>query len=81
MRAYILFKTKPGEDQQVARTLKEVSDPQLRILQADAVVGSYDVILECESQNLDDLGEALAEVIQTIPGVLQTTTCLSIRLA
>jgi DNA-binding Lrp family transcriptional regulator len=81
MRAYILFKTKPGEDQQVARTLKEVSDPRLRILQADTVVGSYDVILECESQNLDDLGEALAEVIQTIPGVLHTTTCLSIRLA
>ena len=81
MRAYILLRTKPGEDQRVARALKAVNDPRLRALQADAVIGQHDVVLECESQNLDDLGDALVEVVQTIPGVLHTTTCLSVRLA
>jgi hypothetical protein len=43
--------------------------------------GQHDVVLECESQNLVDLGDALVEVVQTIPGVLHATTCLSVRLA
>lgn len=79
MRAYVLIHTEPGKEQMVVQVLRSLGDP--RILHADAVVGPYDVVVECEGSSLDVLGAALEQQIQPVAGIASTTTCLSIKLA
>ena len=43
--------------------------------QAQAVTGSYDVIVRAEAQNIDELGQLVVARVQAVAGITRTLTC------
>ncbi|MBW3657339.1 MAG: Lrp/AsnC ligand binding domain-containing protein, partial [Actinobacteria bacterium] len=47
---------------------------------ADDVTGPYDVIVQAEADNVDELGRMVVSRIQAIDGITRTLTCPVVRL-
>jgi DNA-binding Lrp family transcriptional regulator len=45
---------------------------------ADAISGEYDIVVTCESPDINALGTLIVERIQRLDGVHKTTTCLAV---
>ena len=43
---------------------------------ADAITSEYDVVVTCESPDINALGTLIVDGIQRLEGVHKTTTCL-----
>ncbi len=80
MRAYVLIESAVGKASTVGAGVKKMSMPDAKVVSVDAVTGPFDVIALLESDDLDKLGRAITEGIQTVDGVQRTTTCLVVRL-
>jgi DNA-binding Lrp family transcriptional regulator len=74
MKAYVLFKLRTGEVRDVLRELKRVE----AITEVSMTFGPFDAVAVVKAKDLSDLGHLLATVIQPIPGVLETLTCLAV---
>ena len=72
--AYILLETAPGTIRDVANMLREIEE----LHTVDLVTGPHDIIAVLDIPDMDSLGDLLAEKVRTIPGVVRTTTCLSV---
>ena len=72
--AYILLDTAPGTIRDVADMLREIEEMHI----VDVVTGPHDIIAVLETTDVDQLGDLLAERVRTIPGVIRTTTCLTV---
>jgi DNA-binding Lrp family transcriptional regulator len=73
MKAYVLINVKMGRVREVVNNLKR-SD---KVEEASMTFGPYDAVALVRVESLDELGSLLANVIQPIPGVLETLTCLA----
>lgn len=80
VRGYILIETDVGVARSVGAQITAMQRDHSRVRSVDTVTGPYDVIVYLECDDLDELGEALSEGIQAVPGVKRTTTCLAVRL-
>ncbi|MFQ5880067.1 MAG: Lrp/AsnC ligand binding domain-containing protein [Dehalococcoidia bacterium] len=80
MRAYVLIEAKLGMAREVGENLRRLALSEANVLSVDTVTGPFDVIALLEAADLDRLGQAVAEAIQSIEGVGRTTTCLVVRL-
>lgn len=80
VRGYILIETDVGVARSVAAQIVAMQRERSHVRSVDTVTGPYDVIVYLESDDLDELGEALSEGIQAVAGVKRTTTCLAVRL-
>jgi len=80
MRAYVLIESAVGKANSVGEGVKKMSSSDANVVSVDAVTGPFDVIALLESDDLDKLGRAITEGIQTVEGVQRTTTCLVVRL-
>jgi DNA-binding Lrp family transcriptional regulator len=68
---YVLIQTEVGMATSVAAALQD-----LPVVSATAsVAGPYDVIVRAEARTIDELGRLVVSQIQTVAGVLRTTTC------
>ncbi len=76
MKAYVLIKIRSGEVKDVVRSLRKIDG----ITEANMTFGPYDAIAEVETSDVAKLGTITASMIQPIPGVEQTLTCLAIDL-
>jgi len=74
MKAYILIKIRTGEVKEVVRQLRKIT----AIKTAEMTFGPYDAIAVVEHDDVGQLGTLLATVIQPIPGIEQTLTCLAV---
>jgi DNA-binding Lrp family transcriptional regulator len=74
MRAYILINVHTGELPNVVHQLKRLE----QVREATMTFGPYDAVATVEANDINDLGRILATVIQPIPGVEQTLTCLAV---
>jgi DNA-binding Lrp family transcriptional regulator len=72
MRAYVLINATPGHSLELARRIRDVQGVQA----ADAITGEFDVVVTCESPDIDALGTLIVDGIQRLDGVHRTTTCL-----
>jgi uncharacterized protein with GYD domain len=61
-----------GEALRQARAIRGVT-------QADMTFGPYDMVALIEAPNLDALGSIVAWEVQSIPGVVETVTCLAVE--
>lgn len=68
---YVLIQTEVGAAATVAGTLQDLPG----VSAATSVLGPYDVILRTEARTIDQLGRLVVSRIQTVAGVLRTTTC------
>jgi DNA-binding Lrp family transcriptional regulator len=73
MKAYVLINVKMGRVLEVVKNLKRCD----RVMEATMTFGPYDAVALVHFESLDELGRLLANVIQPIPGVLETLTCLA----
>ncbi len=80
VRGYVLIETDVGSAKAVGVAAAELNYPGASVLAVDTVTGPYDVIVQLEAADLDALGTAITDAIQTITGVQRTTTCLAVRL-
>ena len=74
MKAYILINIRTGEIRDVLRELKRIKPIQ----EVNMTFGPYDAVAIVEAKDLNDLGEILAGLIQPIPGIEETMTCLAV---
>jgi DNA-binding Lrp family transcriptional regulator len=73
MKAYVLINVTMGRVREVVKNLKRSE----KVLEASMTFGPYDAVAKVHVENLDELGSLLANVIQPIPGVIETLTCLT----
>ena len=79
-RGYVLIEAEVGRSKGVGEEMLKLKLPDARITSVDTLTGPYDVIVQIEADDLDKLGQAITEGIQSIDGVQKTTTCLAVRL-
>lgn len=81
MRAYVLIEAAVGKAKSVAEGVTRLKFPDIKVISVDAVTGPFDVIALLEADDLDRLGRAITDGIQTVDGVQRTTTCLVVKLS
>ncbi len=80
-RGYVLIEAEVGRSKGVGDAVVALKHADARVTSVDTVTGPYDVIVQVEADDLDKLGSAITEGIQSIDGVQRTTTCLSVKLS
>ncbi|MEM1947259.1 MAG: Lrp/AsnC ligand binding domain-containing protein [Candidatus Caldarchaeum sp.] len=75
VKAYVLVSAKPGTSEDIVNFLKKASEVK-GVVAADSVFGRYDAIITLEVENLETLSQVLYKVIEKIPNVLKTETCI-----
>ena len=76
MRAFVLIRIRAGEIVDVLRQLRTVAG----VVEARGTYGPYDAIAVVEIADTARLGRTVAMEIQTLPGVLETVSCLDMGL-
>jgi DNA-binding Lrp family transcriptional regulator len=72
MRAYVLVNATTGRSVELAGRIRHVQGVQT----AEAITGEYDIVVVCESPDINALGTLIVNGIQRLDGVHKTTTCL-----
>ena len=80
VRGYILVATEVGRTQAVGRAMRELQSSLAKVAAVDTVTGPFDVIVQLEAEDLDQLGKCITEELQRVDGVQRTTTCLAVSL-
>ena len=75
MKAYILITTKPGTSEEVVKYLRAAGEVK-GVISADSVFGRYDAIITIEAKDLNELSKTVYEVIEKIPNIIRTETCI-----
>ncbi|HAY85445.1 MAG TPA: hypothetical protein DCY42_11135 [Chloroflexi bacterium] len=73
MKAYVLISVQMGQIRKVVDLLHRSE----KVVEAHMTFGPYDAVAVVQVSTLDELGNLLATVIQPIPGVIETLTCLA----
>ena len=80
IRGYVLIETEVGRTESVGAALRGMESAFANVTATDTVTGPFDVIVQLEADDLDQLGKCITEDIQGITGVQRTTTCLAVTL-
>ena len=75
MKAYVLVRTQLIETPGVVDMIRQVKG----VISADVTFGPYDAVVQVEGNDLDALGRIIIHDIRTLPGVLDTLTCLAVH--
>lgn len=71
IRAYVLINTQIGQTQKVVEELRKIEE----VKRLDVIMGPYDIIVEIEVPNYEDISKLLLEKFQKIPAINHTMTC------
>jgi len=74
MKAYVLVNVRTGEIKDVVRQLKKIE----QVKEAHMTFGPYDAVAILEARDVNNLGQILATVVQPIPGIEETLTCIAV---
>jgi DNA-binding Lrp family transcriptional regulator len=74
MKAFILVDIRTGEIPEVVRQLQQLD----AVEEAYLTFGPYDAVAVVSADNITHLGRIMSAVIQPIPGVLDTLTCIAV---
>lgn len=75
MKAFVLINIRTGEINDVVKQLKKIK----QVRDVNMTFGPYDAVAIVDSIDINDLGQILAGVIQPIPGIEETLTCLAVE--
>jgi DNA-binding Lrp family transcriptional regulator len=76
VQAYILIQTEVGRSASVAEAITGIDG----VLQAEDVIGPYDVIAHVDASDVDALGKLVIARIQEVPGITRTLTCTTVHI-
>ncbi len=80
VRGYILIEAEVGKAKSVGEAVRALTHSQAKVVSVDTVTGPFDVIVQLEADDLDQLGKCITEELQSVDGVQRTTTCLAVSL-
>jgi DNA-binding Lrp family transcriptional regulator len=69
----VLVKMVPGKEKQVLSKLRTIK----AVVHMSAVFGRWDLVLDMETQDLEELSQVVVNEIRSIPGVLSTETLVT----
>ena len=69
----VLVKIVPGKEKQVLARLKNIKE----VVHMSAVFGRWDLVLDMETHDLQQLSKVVVDEIRSIPGVLSTETLVT----
>lgn len=75
MKAYVLLRTQLMETADVVKLMRRVKG----VVSADVTFGPYDAVAQVEADDLNMLSRIVIREIRTLPGVLDTLTCLAVQ--
>jgi DNA-binding Lrp family transcriptional regulator len=75
MKAFILIDISTGEIADVVRQMQRIDS----ISEAYMTFGPYDAVAVVNAEDVTQLGRIMSSVIQPIPGVLDTMTCIAVE--
>ena len=75
MKAFILIDISTGEIADVVRQLQRIDS----ISEAYMTFGPYDAVAVVNTEDVAQLGRIMSSVIQPIPGVRDTMTCIAVE--
>jgi DNA-binding Lrp family transcriptional regulator len=81
VKAYVLVYVDTTKLRELRKPQSEVLNDLVRlpfVFEADMVTGESDLLLIVRAKDTDDLGKQLTERIQSIPGIVNTKTLVSI---
>ncbi len=78
MRAYVMIETRAGKAESVVKELRNRPPGRARLQLVDTVTGNFDIIAVLLAPDVDSIGKAVSDSIQSVEGVAKTTTCLVI---
>ena len=74
VKAYVLVVTDPGKTKRVVQAMRDVPG----IIEMHEVMGPYDIVVEIEVANLQDIPPILGEKIRAIEGIESTTSLVTL---
>jgi DNA-binding Lrp family transcriptional regulator len=74
MKAFMLIEIRTGDIPEVVRQLQQIES----VTEAYMTFGPYDAVAVVTADNVSHLGRIMSSVIQPIPGVLDTLTCIAV---
>lgn len=74
VKAYVLVVTDPVKTRDVVQAIRSIPG----IVEMHEVMGPYDIIVEIEVENLQDIPRILGERIRTIEGIESTTSLVTL---
>jgi DNA-binding Lrp family transcriptional regulator len=74
MKAYVLVNVRTGEIKDVVKHLRKIE----QVKEAHMTFGPYDAVAIVDTKDVNHLGQILATVIQPIPGIEETLTCIAV---
>ena len=75
MKAYVLVNAQTMETADVVEMMRKIKG----VVSADVTFGPYDAVAIVEASDLNALGRIIVREIRTLPGVLDTMTCLAVN--
>lgn len=72
LSAFILIEVAGDHSKSAYKTIQRIAG----VKAAYAVSGSYDLIVQVETESLEDLSDLLMSKIRAVDGVTKTNTCL-----
>jgi DNA-binding Lrp family transcriptional regulator len=75
MKAFVLIKIHAGDVKDVVQQLRATQS----VTEAYMTFGPYDAVAVVEASDLGSIGSLVASMIQSIAGVEQTLTCLTVE--
>lgn len=70
VKAYVLVVTDPGKTRRVVQAMREIAG----IVELHEVMGPYDIVVEIEVENLQDIPPLLGGKIRAVDGIESTTS-------
>ena len=74
VKAYVLVVTDPGKTRRVKEAMRDVPG----IVEMHEVMGPYDIVVEIEVANLQEIPPILGEKIRSIEGIESTTSLVAL---
>jgi len=74
MKAYVLIHTQSSETAEVVAMARKVKG----VTEADVTFGPFDAVAQVEADSLDAVGRIIVREIRSLPGVVDTVTCLAV---
>ena len=74
IKAYVLVVTDPGKTRHVREEIQKIPS----IVEMHEVMGPYDIVVEIEVANLQDIPPILGEKIRAIEGIESTTSLVTL---
>jgi DNA-binding Lrp family transcriptional regulator len=74
VKAYVLVVTDPGKTRRVKQAMRDVPG----IIEMHEVMGPYDIVVEIQVANLQEIPPILGEKIRSIEGIESTTSLVTL---